>query len=259
MNILCIDVGNTRTHYGIVNEQTVLETGHFHTKHFRSSASGLFSQQLTPLLKQVDGIAYCSVVPAINSNLLASLPQNDLPVFHLTHFNCNGLNIDYPKPEEIGQDRLASAIAAKHYYNIPAIILDMGTAITLDVVSSTGYEGGIIAPGLALMTRYLHEETALLPKIEESNLQNVTGYIGKSTAHAMQLGATIGFTGMIDALIERVFTELKARTKEDPTLLLTGGNVTHLNSKWAQAFKLVENLTLIGLAAAFRFRNNTKD
>ena len=198
MNILCVDVGNTRIHYGIVNKQTVLTSGYFPTKQVLASPATFWANTLAPLLQEADGIAYCSVDPAIGTNLFTDVNLANRLVFHLTHLHCKGLNLAYPKPEEIGQDRLANAIAAQEYYGTPAIILDMGTAITLDIVSQDGYEGGIIAPGLSLMTRYLHEKTALLPMVAESELLNVEGVIGKSTVHAIRIGVAVGFYGEIE-------------------------------------------------------------
>ena len=251
MKILCIDVGNTGTHYGIVEGQTVSKSGHFQTKHFISGSYDSFSIVLAPLLEKVEGISFCSVVPKINEHLLNYLQSTGLPVFQLTHLNCRKLNLAYPNPEEIGQDRLANAIAAQQYYGIPAIILDMGTAVTLDIVSDAGYEGGIIAPGLAIMTNYLHEQTALLPKLKEDDLLQLEGAIGKSTVHAMQLGIAIGFSGMLDALLTRVFAELRNRDGISPIVLSTGGSIANLTKEWSAKSHFIENLTLIGLAAAF--------
>ena len=202
--ILCIDIGNTSCHYGIVDGQTVTGTGHFPTDGFRDGESKAFATLLEPLLKGVTGISFCSVVPVINAHLEASVRRFSLPIFHLTHKSCHGLDLAYPHPEEIGQDRLANAIAVQQYYGVPAIILDMGTAVTFDIITSAGYEGGIIAPGLAVMTRYLHEQTALLPELSEADLLNFEGAIGKSTVHAMRLGVAVGFSGMVDALLARV-------------------------------------------------------
>lgn len=258
MKILCIDVGNTSTHYGIVEEQAVLESGHFPTGHFQSGSFASFFKAIEPFFTKVDGVSFCSVVPKINEPLLACFQSTGLLVFHLTNKNCHGLELAYPKPEEIGQDRLANAIAAQEYYGVPAIILDMGTAVTLDIVSNEGYEGGIIAPGLAVMTRYLHEQTALLPKLEDDDLIHVQGAIGKSTVHAMQLGVAIGFSGMLDALLKRVFTELETRDQRTPVVLCTGGSIKNLVKEWAQKSRFAEDLTLLGLATAFR-RDHTKE
>lgn len=252
MKTLCIDVGNTNTHYGIVEGKLILESGNFATQKFCAGPSESFSKALAKLLGKTSGVAFCSVVPEINAHLLASIPPVEQSIFHLTHLNCHGLELAYPKPEEIGQDRLANAIAAQEYFRVPAVILDMGTAVTLDIVSTEGYEGGIIAPGLAVMTDYLHEQTALLPKLDAKDLLQVEGSIGKSTVHAMQLGAAIGFSGMLDALLAKVFAELEKREGKRPIVLATGGSISNLVKEWAEKSQFVEDLTLIGLATAFQ-------
>jgi type III pantothenate kinase len=250
MNILSIDVGNTSTHYGLVSGQTVTHTGHFPTKAFVESPSAAFAEQIAHLAEQAESIAFCSVVPEINTNLRASVLRYKLPIFHLTCETCRGLDLIYPKPTEIGQDRIANAIAVQEFHNTPAIIIDMGTAVTFDIISSQGYEGGIIAPGLAVMSKYLHEQTALLPELSEEDLLSVEGAIGKSTVHAMKLGVAIGFSGMIDALLEKVTQELLDRDESAPLILSTGGSVANLTKEWAQKSLFVENLTLMGLAVA---------
>lgn len=250
MKILSIDVGNTSTHYGLVSEQTVTETGHFPTAAFRESPSPEFAQLVAPLLAQAEGISFCSVVPAIDENLRASIVEFAKPIFHLTCETCQGLHLAYPEPHEIGQDRIANAIATQEFYGIPAIIIDMGTAVTFDIVSSQGYEGGIIAPGLAVMTKYLHEQTALLPELSPQDLLEVEGAIGKSTIHAMKLGVAVGFSGMIDALLQKVTDELQTRGESVPVVLSTGGSIANLTKDWAHKSEFVQNLTLMGLAVA---------
>ncbi len=251
MKILSIDVGNTCTHYGLVEGQTVSHTGHFPTKAFRESPSPEYADVIEPLIAQAQGISFCSVVPDINTNLRASLLRFDKPTFHLTCHTCPGLNLVYPKPTEIGQDRIANAIAAQEFYGTPAIVIDMGTAVTFDIVSSCGYEGGIIAPGLAVMTKYLHEQTALLPELKTEDLLNVEGAIGKSTVHAMKLGMAVGFSGMIDALLARVIAELESRGEAKPVVLSTGGSIANLTKDWVEKSEFVEDLTLMGLGVAF--------
>lgn len=130
--------------------------------------------------------------------------------------------MNYPKPKEIGQDRLSNAIAAQAFYSLPVIVIDMGTTVTFDIVTEAGYEGGIIAPGLDLITRYLHEQTALLPALDPTSFEISAG-IGKSTVDAMRLGCVVGFDGMIHALLERVQNELKKRYNRPAVLLATGG------------------------------------
>ena len=251
MKILCIDVGNTSTHFGLVAGQQVIETGDFHTSSFCEGPASAFAKRVSDLVEQADGISFCSVVPAINENLKATFSASSLPLFHLNHKTCRGLDLAYPKPQEIGQDRIANAIAAQEFYGIPAIVIDMGTAVTFDIVTSQGYEGGIIAPGLKVMTRYLHEQTALLPELDPKDLVDVEGAIGKSTVHAMKLGVALGFSGMINALRTRVVAELSKRERKEPVVLSTGGSIANLTQDWTEKSEFVENLTLMGLAVAF--------
>lgn len=99
------------------------------------------------------------------------------------------------------------------------------------------------------MSRYLHEQTALLPELKPEDLVKVEGAIGKSTRHAMQLGVAIGYSGMLDALCERVISELREREGAEPLLLATGGSTANLTSDWADKAEFIPHLTLLGLAA----------
>ena len=255
MSHLCIDVGNTSIHYGLVSGQTVQCAGEFPTHNFDLTSSPEFAQVVAPLISQAEGISYCSVVPAINENLCESLAEFAKPIFHLTCETCTGLDLAYPKPYEIGEDRIANAIAAQEFYGIPAIVIDMGTAVTFDIISSKGYEGGIIAPGLAVMTHYLHQQTALLPELKAKDLVNVEGAIGKSTVDAMKLGVAVGFSGMIQSILDKVTDGLAVRSELNPVVLSTGGSIANLTKDWAQKSEFVQDLTLMGLGVAVKRQN----
>ena len=252
MNYLCIDVGNTSVHYGLVSGQTVKFAGQFPTHKFDRTPSSEFAQVVAPLIAQAEGVSYCSVVPTINNNLCTSINNFAKPIFHLTCETCTGLNLAYPKPHEIGEDRIGNAIAAQEFYDIPAIVIDMGTAVTFDIISNQGYEGGIIAPGLAVMTHYLHEQTALLPELKPEDLVNVEDTIGKSTVDAMKLGVAIGFSGMIQSILDKVSDGLAERGGANPVILSTGGSVANLTKDWAQKSEFVQDLTLMGLGEAVK-------
>lgn len=249
MKTLCIDIGNTCTHFGLVEGETVTHAGDIATADLIAEPSTA-AAPLLPLLEAAARSAYCSVVPAANAPLDALLDTEGKPSLHLNAQHCGALKIHYPKPEEIGEDRLANALAAQTFHRVPAIVIDLGTAVTFDIISQHGYEGGIIAPGLELMSRYLHEQTALLPKLKPEDLVNTNGAIGKSTREAMQLGVAIGYSGMLDALCERVIIELREREGVEPLLLATGGSTANLTSNWAHKARFVPHLTLLGLGAA---------
>jgi type III pantothenate kinase len=129
-----------------------------------------------------------------------------------------GIGIDYPRPTTVGPDRLANAVAVRHHYGAPAIVIDFGTAVTFDVVDARGnYVGGVIAPGLAAMTDYLHEKTALLPRVR---LREVSRAIGRSTAEAMRVGAVLGYRGLVRELLAALRGELGTRSVR---VVATGG------------------------------------
>ena len=253
--LLCIDIGNTNTHYGIVAENEGARAQYdIPTRTLEDPALGI-GPKIAGLLARhpgIEGLAFCSVVPAATEVLRRVLPRDafTLPVLHLTHDKRLGVPITYPRPNEIGQDRLANAAGARALSELPAIVIDMGTAVTFDIVTRAhGYEGGIIAPGVELMRRYLHEQTAQLPALDES--VDVTRSIGQSTIEAMRIGTVIGFGGMIQALLDAVLAELAKRGETNPRVLSTGGSAAILRERLKTPFQVVPDLTLRGLAAAW--------
>ncbi len=255
MSILCIDVGNTHTHYGVVApDNTVSDQSEVVTTFIDDHQEGLPNRLAALFLSrpQIAGIAFCSVVPAINRRLREVLKAAaPLPVFQLTHECLLGVPITYPKPAEIGQDRLANAAAAHALGGSPAVVIDSGTAVTFDIITHQGgYEGGIIAPGLELTRRYLHERTAQLPLLDDS--LTIKGMIGKSTSEAMRIGTVVGFPGLIQTLLDGVLAELSASGEPAPHIFITGGNAAFLQTRLRQTVKLSPDLTLLGLATAHR-------
>ena len=154
-----------------------------------------------------------------------------------------GVGINYPQPRSIGADRLANATAVAHLYGTPAIVVDFGTAVTFDVVSTRGdYVGGVIAPGLEAMTSYLYQRTALLPKL---TLREPRRAIGKTTRDAMMSGAVFGYRGLVREIIERLCAENFAGSK--PRIVATGGYAKLIARKLSQIEAVHPNLTLEGL------------
>jgi type III pantothenate kinase len=124
--------------------------------------------------------------------------------------------------------------------------VDFGTAVTFDVVDARGnYVGGIIAPGLAAMTNYLHDKTALLPKID---IREIKSAIGKSTEEAMLVGAVHGYRGLVRGLIAELKSEL--RVKKLP-VVATGGYAKLIAAKLPEISAVEPDLTLEGLRLVF--------
>lgn len=246
MNCLVIDIGNTSTAVGLARHGAIHGVCHLHggLKDRRAIAHvvrGLCGG------KRPEGAALCSVVPAANriwiSELRRLLGKPPLVVSHRLEL---GVRVTYPQPKSIGADRLANAAGAKARYGTPVIVADFGTAVTFDViVPRRGYIGGVIAPGLPLMTDYLHEKTALLPHIR---LAGEIGAVGRSTAQAMRIGAKIGYAGMVRAIVGHLTRELKLKQVR---LCATGGY-----AKWAlgdldMPFVIDPDLTLFGIGRIF--------
>jgi type III pantothenate kinase len=238
--LLLLDIGNTHTHLGMAGRKIVRQT-EIATKHwFDRKARALIDCFVGK--RKITGAALCSVVPKATIPAEKYLHRLDVPCVELTARTLRGVGIDYPKPASIGPDRLANALAAKRFFGAPSVVVDFGTAVTFDVVNKAGnYAGGIIAPGLAAMTTYLHEKTALLPKIEIRETKSV---IGKSTTEAMLIGAVHGYRGLIRELIEEVRSELGA---EKLPVVATGGYAKLIARGLPMINAVMPSLTLEGL------------
>ncbi len=253
MKIFCIDIGNTTIRYGLVLDAETKNPGNILTPRLEEPDNELINalKDASQENSSLDGISFSSVVPTITPKLIHLLKsvESSLPIHQLTCDNCP-IPINYPNPREIGQDRLANAIGAKAIYGLPSIVVDMGTTVNFDIVTSQGYEGGIIAPGLGVITRYLHEQTALLPQLDPEDLMVSTG-IGKTTADAMKLGCMVGFEGMVRSLLDCVKCELKKLGHSEPAVIATGGSVGILPQSWKNDIAFNSDITLLGLALAF--------
>ena len=182
-----------------------------------------------------------SVVPAANAEwawLLRRLYGLELEILSVE--TPLPLALDYPHPEQIGADRLCDAAGAVARHGAPVAVADFGTALTFDVVSRAGaYVGGLIAPGLPLMTGYLHEKTAQLPEVA---LDGPLPAWGDSTEHAMRLGAKYGHRGMV----REILAFIRSKVGPDTFFCATGGYAA-----WAlegiEGCAVEPDLTLFGL------------
>lgn len=240
--ILLFDIGNTNTHVGLANDQRVLRQADIPTNAFLTGLAAKPLRQFVGKAKPC-AAALCSVVPRATPKIQAFVESFwKLRALELTPKTLRGVGIDYPKPNTIGPDRLANAVAARHHFGAPSVVVDFGTAVTFDVVDGRGnYAGGIIAPGLAAMTDYLHERTALLPRIK---IRDVKSPVGKSTKHAMLVGAVHGYRGLVRELILELRRELKSKRLP---VIATGGYAGLIAKKVAEISVIEPNLTLEGL------------
>ena len=240
--ILLFDIGNTHTHVGLADDRRVRRQTDIPTLTWFGGGATALVKKFTGAAK-IDGAVLCSVVPRATPLVRKSVRTVwKLDTLELTPQTIRGVGIDYPKPNSIGPDRLANAVAAKFRFGAPVVVVDFGTAVTFDVVDARGnYVGGIIAPGLAAMTDYLHEKTALLPKIK---IREIKSAIGKSTEQAMLVGAVHGYRGLVRELIGELKRDL--RVKKLP-VVATGGYAKLIAAKLPEISAVDPDLTLEGL------------
>ncbi len=245
--ILLLDIGNTNTHLGLADKKRVIKQTNIPTKAwFEGRAEKLIAALVRRV--SVEGAALCSVVPQATPHVHKFCWEKwKLNCLELTNKTVRGVGIDYPKPETIGPDRLANAIAAKFHFGAPSVVVDFGTAVTFDVIDAKGnYVGGIIAPGLAAMTEYLHEKTALLPKIR---IREVRAIIGKNTRQAMLIGAVHGYRGLIRELLSELKSKLDCANLP---VVATGGYAKLIAQKLPEISRVDPMLTLEGLRLAWQ-------
>jgi type III pantothenate kinase len=259
--ILLFDIGNTHTHVGLANDRRVVKQINVPTREWSGGKAAALVKKFTGGT-QISGAILCSVVPRATPLVRKFVtrlgtpasgtarkkicqhagPEAGVPLLELTPKTVRGVGIDYPKPNSIGPDRLANAVAARQRFGAPVVVVDFGTAVTFDVVNRAGnYAGGIIAPGLAAMTDYLHEKTALLPRI---TIREIKTAVGKSTEQAMLIGAVRGYRGLVRELIAELKRELRAKNLP---VVATGGYAKLMAAKLPEIFAVAPDLTLEGL------------
>lgn len=240
--ILLFDIGNTNTHLGLADSARVVKQANISTANW---SRGTVKAEVLKFAgnRAPTGAAMCSVVPRATPLVRNAVHELwAIKCLELTPKTLRGVGIDYPKPATIGPDRLANSVAVRHHFGAPSVVVDFGTAVTFDVVNRAGnYAGGIIAPGLAAMTEYLHEKTALLPRIKIRETRRV---IGKSTQEAMLVGAVHGYRGLVRELLLELKREMDARKLP---VVATGGYAKLIAAKLPEITVVDPLLTLEGL------------
>ena len=233
---LLIDISNSFTKIAVASRSRI-------ARPIRIETRKLTSTHLNRLIKgrKIDMFVVSSVVP--ERNAVIRKVSNKRKALWLDHTVKLGVGIDYPLPKTIGADRLANAAAVAALYGCPAIVVDFGTAVTFDIVSSERkYIGGVIAPGLEAMTSFLYQRTALLPRM---TLREPRRAVGRSTIEAMRSGAVLGYRGLVSEIIARIKAEQFAGKKVH--VVATGGYAKLLAAKLPEIEAVKPALTLEGL------------
>lgn len=221
--ILCLDVGNSETTLGVFESSELGRSWRMATRAKRTSdeqalaLSGLLDLEGVKF-ESIAGVAVASVVPAVTKTLSEMCVRYlDLDPLIVGPGIKTGVPVLIDNPKEVGADRIANSVATQRLYGGPAVVIDLGTATTFDIVSGAGeYLGGAIAPGIEMWSEVLATGTAQLKRVD---LVMPHRLIGKSTVEALQSGIVAGYTSFLEGMITRLSDELGG----SPKTVLSGG------------------------------------
>jgi type III pantothenate kinase len=245
--LLAIDVGNTQTHVGAFDGSDLLEHWRFSTEREATADElaviihdllALRSIDFTAIEAEVISSVVPPLVPQYRRMFERYLEREALIVGPGTK---TGMPIRLDNPRELGADRLVNAVAGYEQCRDACVIVDFGTAITYDAVSSAGeYLGGIISPGIEISLEALTTRAARLPKVD---IEQPRSLIGKTTEASIQSGIVYGFAAQVDGICRRLRSELG----DGITTIATGG-LARVIVSFTETIDVVDDLlTLKGL------------
>jgi len=245
MNLI-LDLGNTRAKVAKVINGEIISLEAFGYDQLESIA------KFVNTTDGIKGIIVGSVVdistPAV-SGIIESLPRKPLMLSHKTPIPIGN---DYQTPETLGLDRLAAAVGAYNIYpNRNVLVIDIGTAITYDLINSKGvYLGGNISPGINLRLKALNAFTSQLPLVE-ANFQS--SLPGKNTVEAIQAGTFHGIVAELDGVIDKFMTIYPYLT-----VILTGGDANNFAKNLKNAIFVNFNIVIEGLNSILEYNQNAE-
>lgn len=249
--LLVLDIGNTTITAGVYQDDRLMGPWRLGTRHERSSDEyGLILRGFLAgdgiTTDRVHGLAACCVVPQVRASIdeMAGKMFAVTPLFIEPGIK-TGLPILTDNPQEVGADRIVTAVAAYARHGGPTIVVDFGTATTFDAISARGeYLGGVIAPGIGIGAEALFQRAAKLPRVELTRPRHV---IGRNTVASIQSGLLHGYAALVEGLVERIGMELAPPAGAGVTVVATGGHAAALADSCSVLSTIEPDLTLAGL------------
>jgi len=246
--ILAVDVGNTQTVLGLIEGGAIRE--HWRIATDATLTADELRVKVGALLAaeglgwtNVSRIALSSVVPALTASYeeMAERATGGLPMVVGPGIK-TGMPIRYDDPREVGADRIVNGVAALDAFGAPVMVVDFGTATTLDVIDEEGsYLGGAIAPGVETSAEALFSRAARLAKVD---LEPPSRVIGRTTRESVQAGLMLGEAAMVDGLVRRAWQEIG----QECPVVATGGLAERMAPLCETIGHVDMDLTLKGLA-----------
>lgn len=236
--LLAVDIGNSAIKFGVFDAQRL-------TLKFSTPTNS--ELQSAELIEKIGGSSIskaivCSVVPGVNEHVGGLLRKAfDINVRFVTNEMDFGLDIIYEPLAAAGTDRLVNAFSAAEKYGFPVIACSFGTATTIDVVDKDRVLlGGLIAPGMKMMAKALHLNTAQLPEVKIDSPNSV---INHTTETSIQAGVFYSQIGLVESSIARIKKEIG----DNPKVIATGGFASMIAENTDVIDVVDENLLLDGL------------
>ncbi|PKO17076.1 pantothenate kinase [candidate division BRC1 bacterium HGW-BRC1-1] len=256
--LLAIDIGNTNITLGLFREEQCVFFGRL-ASHTRRTADeyAILSRQLLELrgvpYSHITAVVMGSVVPALTGVLDDAMHLAfGLRAFNVTHTARLPVRNLYAKPGEVGIDRIANAAGGIARHGAPLLVVDLGTAVTIDVLSrDREYLGGAILPGIAMSSEALSRGTARLPLAKPRMPDQA---IGRTSVESIRSGIMHGLVGAIDHLIDLIWAELGYTT----AIVATGGQAPAIIAASRHVKVDDPEITLFGLAAIWRLNHDAQ-
>jgi type III pantothenate kinase len=248
--LFAVDVGNTQTVLGLFQDDALV--GHWRMSTNAALTGDELRAQVGALLAlgghgwdEVDHLVLASVVPRLTSAWEEASRSVIGGVMVVGPGLKTGMPIRYDNPHEVGADRIVNGVAAFERFGGPVIVVDFGTATTIDVIDAEGaYLGGAIAPGVETSAEALFSKAARLSKVD---LEAPARAIGTNTRASLQAGLMLGEAAMVDGLVRRVWSELGAETP----VIATGGLAETMGPLCETIGHVDLDLTLEGLRIVY--------
>ncbi len=255
--LLAIDVRNTHTVVGLLSgsgdNAKVVQQWRIRTEpevtadELALTIDGLIGEDS----ERLTGAAALSTVPSVLHEVRVMLEQywDAVPHVLIEPGVRTGIPLLVDNPKEVGADRIVNAMAAFHKYGKPAIVVDFGSSICVDVVSAKGeFLGGAIAPGIQVSSDAAAARSAALRRVELTRPRSV---VGKNTVECMQAGAVFGFAGLVEGVIRRIREDVDGFDGGDVVVVATGHTAPLLLPELRTATQYDRYLTLDGLRLVF--------